>query len=415
MLTVQHLTKPERAAVYDKTVRTVNEQYFDPEFNGLDWQNISAARREDVINIDLPDDFERSVHDLLRQLGTSHTGFFHESLRRVPARLAIGSTFQRTTTRFGERWMTLDVHPDGPAHQSGLKPMDILLSVDGRTILPPEQPMFAMAKTSTVVVHRRVAGETIISIDIPKPRSRRQPHAEPRSVNTKILNDEIGLIKIVILPGLIGIDVAKEIDSAIKSVSCCRRLILDLRGHMGGGLAVLRVMSHLSSMKIPIGYTITRKGAERGYVKERLRQLDRIPSNKIFGIVGMILRYGGRDLSIALHSEGLGSKPWHGRIAILTNEHTVSAGEMICAFAKENSLATLVGTETAGRLIPGSGFKVGHGYMAIMPRAKYVTWAEQIYEGKGITPDLLVPWDAEAHMDGIDNQLEVAINTVKSL
>ena len=45
--------------------------------------------------------------------------------------------------------------------------------------------------------------------------------------------------------------------------------------------------------------------------------------------------------------------------AIIMNEHTVSAGEMVAAFASENGLAKLVGTETAGRLIPGSGFKVG--------------------------------------------------------
>jgi len=37
-------------------------------------------------------------------------------------------------------------------------------------------------------------------------------------------------------------------------------------------------------------------------------------------------------------------------------------------------MATIVGTETAGRLIPGSGFKVGHGYVAIFPRAAYITW-----------------------------------------
>jgi C-terminal processing protease CtpA/Prc len=72
---------------------------------------------------------------------------------------------------------------------------------------------------------------------------------------------------------------------------------------------------------------------------------------------------------------------------ILTNEGTVSAGEMVCAFAQENGLAKLLGTETAGRLIPGSGFKVGHGYIAIFPKAAYITWAGRTFEGQGATTD----------------------------
>ena len=54
---------------------------------------------------------------------------------------------------------------------------------------------------------------------------------------------------------------------------------------------------------------------------------------------------------------------------------------MVSAFAKENGLATIVGTETAGRLTPGSGFKVGHGYMLVMPKAAYITWGGKRFEG----------------------------------
>jgi C-terminal processing protease CtpA/Prc len=98
------------------------------------------------------------------------------------------------------------------------------------------------------------------------------------------------------------------------------------------------------------------------------------------------MKFGGRDSSVLLMSEGLGPKKWHGNIAILINEHTVSAGEMVAAFAAENNLATLVGTETAGRLIPGSGSKVGDGYMLIMPRAEYITWGGERFEGHGVKP-----------------------------
>jgi C-terminal processing protease CtpA/Prc len=61
---------------------------------------------------------------------------------------------------------------------------------------------------------------------------------------------------------------------------------------------------------------------------------------------------------------------------------------MVAAFAAENGLATIVGTETGGRLIPGSGMKVGEGYMLIMPRAQYITWAGRRFEGKGVEPQI---------------------------
>ncbi|MGH9159778.1 MAG: hypothetical protein ACRD2X_07290, partial [Vicinamibacteraceae bacterium] len=121
------------------------------------------------------------------------------------------------------------------------------------------------------------------------------------------------------MPGLIGIDVSRALDAAFGAVSRCDRLILDLRGHMGGGLGVLRLMSHLTPERLPIGYTVTRRTAERGYRKESLPRLDRIPRSKLLGIASMALRYAWRDPSVLLVSEGLAPQRWHGRVTILTN------------------------------------------------------------------------------------------------
>ena len=127
-----------------------------------------------------------------------------------------------------------------------------------------------------------------------------------------------------------------------------------------------------------------------------------------------MLRYGVRDESVVLMTEGLGPQKFHGRIVLLVNEHTASAGEMVCAFAAENGLATMVGTETAGRLLGGKGFKVGHGYLVILPGAAYFTWQGKSFEGQGITPDIGVEWSPAAGREGRDNQLEKAIEEVMS-
>ena len=115
-------------------------------------------------------------------------------------------------------------------------------------------------------------------------------------------------------------------------------------------------MSYLTPKKVPLGYTIKRRADEKGYVKENLRKLDRLPTDKpnAFAILIMAIKYAAHDPSILLVSEGLSPQRCHGHVAILTNEHTISAGEMVSAFAKENGLATIVGTLAVSRLAPPS-------------------------------------------------------------
>lgn len=411
-----HLEYVERAAIFDSTVQKVIKNYFDPAYNGTDWPRRAKENRDRILAINDPEAFELAMHDLVRSLRTSHTGFFHESVRRVPGRLAIGATFRRIETPGGNRWVVQEVHEGGPAYRAGLRPFDELIHSNGSVVTPPEQPMFPMGAQVNLAVQRE-SQEVLLTVNVPVPRSRKQPYSEPTAVSFSKLNGDIGYLKVTILPGLLGLDVAREIDRAVAKLSTCERLILDLRGHLGGGLGVLRVMSHLTADKLPIGYTITRRRAETGYRKEALRKVDRLPTNlpNFAAILSITLKHAGRDPSVAVVSEGLGPKKWHGRVVILANEHTISAGEMVCAFARENQLATIVGNETAGRLIPGSGFKVGYGYRVILPKAAYITWQGQTFEGHGLVPDVLIPWSPDAARNGVDNQLNAAIEVVRSL
>jgi C-terminal processing protease CtpA/Prc len=55
----------------------------------------------------------------------------------------------------------------------------------------------------------------------------------------------------------------------------------------------------------------------------------------------------------------------------LVNEHSTSAAEILTQFAKENNLATIIGTKTPGRLTSRSAFKIGHDYRLVLPIAAY--------------------------------------------
>jgi hypothetical protein len=228
------------------------------------------------------------------------------------------------------------------------------------------------------------------------------------------LGDGVGWLKITKFPGAVGIDISHQIDEAIREVDP-ERLIIDLRGNAGGGLAFLRVMSYLIPNRMAVGYSVTRYRVDHGYRKESLRKFDWIPDSKL-GLYWLVVRFApAGDDSVALYTEGLGPKPWHGRTVIVVDEHTTGAGERIAAFAQENRLAPIVGTRTAGRLICSSWFGAGHDYFARLPARLWFTWSDQMLEGKGVTPDISVEFNSDDPLGGRDPQLQRAVQTVVAL
>jgi carboxyl-terminal processing protease len=114
-------------------------------------------------------------------------------------------------------------------------------------------------------------------------------------------------------------------------------------------------------------------------------------------------------------TEGLEPQRFHGRVVILVNEHTASAGEMVAAFAAENRLATILGTKTPGRLLSGRTFRLGSGYILGLPVAAYLTWQGTMIEGKGVTPQIPVELSADLLIAGEDIQMQQALAPVKGL
>ena len=113
---------------------------------------------------------------------------------------------------------------------------------------------------------------------------------------------------------------------------------------------------------------------------------------------------------MVLETEGLGPQPFHGRIAMLVNEFTNSAAEMVASFAAENKLATLIGTRTGGQVLGGANFKLPKGYRLRMPVAGWYTWSGECIEGRGVAPDVEVDLTRDALACGTDTQLQAAVN-----
>jgi carboxyl-terminal processing protease len=409
-----NLTLDERRKIFDKVCRLVETKHFNPSENGVDWKALAKSRRDQILACQEPEAFEKEVNRLVAELKTSHTGFRHAGMRNIPARHAINATLHRFAVNGTERWMFQDVHLGGPAYLAGIRPGDLLLGYGEREIRPPEELNFAAGQSAQLTIQKLDGGIQGVNLQLPVPKNKKHPVTAPEAVHAEMLTDGIGLLKVAMFPGAIGIDVAKDIDRGIAALNGCSRLIVDLRGNTGGGIGGLRLMSYLTPGKLEVGYSLTRKRRERGYRREELTRFGRIPSHKST-LLWLVAHYAFVDKSILVVTEGLGPRSFHGRVVLMVNEHPASAGEMVAAFAEENRLATIVGTRTPGRLLSGGGFKVGHGYILGLPVAAYLTWHGRMLENDGINPAIPTELSREALRDGRDTQLETAIAVVKAL
>jgi C-terminal processing protease CtpA/Prc len=400
--------------IYSRVCELVTRKHFDPGMNGANWNELSKARKDQILRSNTDEEFEKQVQDLLSELKTSHTGFRHSKSPNVPGRHAIAATFMRCNFEGEQRWMFQDVQEGGPAHSAGLRPGDILLQIRNRELRPPDPPIFPVGDDSQYAVQKPDGKRIVGTLNIPSPRSKSHPVIVPKAVLCSQLPDGIGLVKVTMFPGAVGIDLAKMFDAAFAHLKDSTRLIVDLRGNTGGGIGGLRLMSYLTPRKTQVGYSLTRARKEKGYAREKLPRFGHIPSHKAT-LFWLALRYGFIDKSILVVTEGLGPQKFHGRVVILVNEHTASAGEMVAAFAEENGLATIVGTKTAARLLSGSTFKAGSGYIVGLPVAAYLTWQGRLIEGKGVTPSMPVELSPDHLISGQDPQIQKAIEAVSSM
>lgn len=403
-----------REKIYTRVCELVDKKHFDPHRDGVNWSELASNRKAEILRANTDEQFEKQMQDLLNALKTSHTGFRHSRSPNVPARLAISATFMRCTLDGEERWMFQDVHEGGPAHVAGLRPGDILLQIGDQELRPPAPPIFPIGTDSQIVFRNRKADSVNLTLHVPSPRSKNRPIIVPKSVLCSQLLEGIGWIKVTMFPGAVGIDVAQALDKAFEHVRDCDRLIVDLRGNTGGGIGGLRLMSYLTPGRKEVGYSLTRSRKEKGYDKAKLPRFGRIPSRKPT-LLWLALRYGFIDKSILVVTEGFGSQRFHGRVVILVNEHTSSAGEMVAAFAEENGLATIVGAKTPGRLLSGRTFRVGSGYILGLPVAAYLTWQGKMVEGTGIKPSVSADLGPDELIAGHDSQMERAVETVTTM
>lgn len=413
-------TPQQRMEIVKEVASLVASKHVDPSNLHADYSQWSKdlLSKAQSFSQGTDEHFASGLSGALAGLGTSHLSLLLPQSSGIPPTFALNAGLMAVGEGSERSWMFRDVVESGPAHQAGIRDGELLLAVDGHGVHPPDPVLFALGRQYSLTLGKYGGGaERSVKVDLPTGGAKGRPAGlEPKAVAFKNLGNGIGHLRVSYFPGAIGYGFITDLNSAIEQLTASgvKKFILDLRGNPGGGLGSLRVMSLLSPVRTPIGYSLTRKAIQKGWTRDQLPRIDRIPVGK-WQQVMMAVRFKvlNRDRSIALATETLGHSALAGNTVLLVNSHTKSAAEMIVAFVKEHRLAPIVGDKTPGEVLGAVNFRLGHGYRLRMPIATWQTWGGTVIEGNGVNPDAPTHLDACGLSKGTDSQLAASVRALE--
>lgn len=258
-----------------------------------------------------------------------------------------------------------------PAEEAGLRADDIIYMVDGiDTVGMDISEVVALIKgeEGTQVMLTLVREGEADYLEIPVERRK----IESPTVSSKMLENQIGYIEIT------EFDDVTEDQFAEALAECkgngMKALILDLRSNPGGNLSTVCEISRMLLPKGMIVYTEDKYGKRDEYTCDGTRKLE-VPA------------------------------------VVLVNGYSASASEILAGALKDHGMATIMGTTTFGKGIVQRVISLSDGSAVKLTVSKYYTPNGNDIHEKGVEPDVVVEFDADAYYDeGVDNQLQEAIS-----
>src|SRR2546423_1562655 len=375
----QRLSLKTRKEVFEKVWHEIRDHYYDPGFNGVNWDEVHQ-RYFPLVNASKNDqEFYALMSQMTSELHDAHTRF------NSPEQWKNFRKQQGVTLGFGVddvdgKTVVTSVLPASNAAHAGVEPGMVVLSVDGtpvaERIAEIEQkrlPSSTERATRWFVYNRVFAGPLSMPALVELRRAdgsvftakiSREIHSSAPEVMVRPLNSGNVYIR---FDGFQA-PVVKEIKRALEKFRDAPGIILDLRRNGGGDLAVL----------LPIaGYFFDKKTL---FAKDSTRTGK--PLSAYAGLFKLPLQlYVGKN----------GGQIYSGPLVILVDSHSASSSEVFAAGMQETRRAKILGSQSCGcvlgiarpRVMKGGGVLEMSEVLWFSPKGRKL-------EGMGIIPDQVV-------------------------
>lgn len=272
---------------------------------------------------------------------------------------------------------TLVVSPieDTPADRVGLKPKDQIVKIDDEVILGWSQNEVVHALrgepgTKVVIWIRRETEEELLKFEIERENIKIQ------TVKSELLQDKIGLVRIT----QFNLKTLPDFRKALRELTDqgAGSILIDLRNNPGG---LLNSCVEIADLLLNDGVIVSTRG-----------RFDR--ANEVF-----YAREGAiTDLPMA----------------VLINEGSASASEILAGALKDHGRAVIVGKQSFGKGSVQTLFNLSDSSGVFVTIAKYYTPAGTVIDKVGLSPDIEVEGEFVKDRES-DAQLKRAIEELKGM
>ena len=373
--------------VFESAWNTVKENFFDPNFNGVDWEEMRSQYKSKAARANSTEQLAEIINQMLRELNTSHTHFYTQN---EPAYYQIAGIFRQFlledlkpflpngkleytgigiyTEDIDNKTFIKAIINGSPAEKAGLEVGDQLLSVEGKPFQAIQSFVDKADREVPVLIQRT-------------------PDSSPQ---------EIVVVPKVFNPATMFLDAVKD------SVEIIER--------DGKKIGYIHIWSYADPKY--------QEQLEEELVYTRLKDTDGLVWDIRDGWGGASPSYLNIFTAPAptitnIFRDGVERQnqfQWQKPVVMLVNQGSRSGKEILAYGFRKYGVGQIVGSQTAGAVVAGRPYIMPDGSLLYLAVANVFVDGERL-EGQGIVPDVRVPVSLP-YAQGVDPQKEQAIETV---
>jgi len=408
-----------RRAILDAAWRTVRDKHYDKTLGGVNWDAVRAKYEPLALAAPSEGAFYRVLNQMIGELGQSHMLIVgpgsddddEDDTGDDPAKKAAAAAAD--ADGFGDPGLTIRVidgkttitrvRAGSSADRAGLAAGFVVTQIGGRPIralhessrpLRPVEERFAIRRAAqrrllgapgsrvsiAYLDDRDRPGDAVLVRDPPRAAPVKLGHLPP--LYPEVRAYEVGDVGVVGFNIFLLQPILEDVKKAMARFTAhhVRAVVLDLRGNPGGQ----------GAMAIPIASLFVDKPLTLG-----------------------TMHFRDFEQTFTARPE-MGATPFLGPLAILTDEGSASAAEILAAGLQESKRAIVVGDTTLGAVLPSVIEALPGGAVMQYVVADFKTPKGVALEGRGVQPDRRVLETRSALRGGRDPVLDAALVALKS-